>query len=83
VNSRQGLSDVKPKERIEFGRNKGRTEHARLERTGNARPCVAGRKVLQFPGGESLRKKGDWIVLIHDLDTDYTTKSKIRALKSV
>jgi len=40
-------------------------------------------KLPAVPGRKSLRKKEDWIILIHDLDTDYTTKSKIRALKLV
>ena len=75
--------DVKPKERIEFGRKKRKNRTRTVDTHGQARPCAAGRKVLQFSGGESLRKKGDWIVLIYALDTDYTTKSKIRALKSV
>jgi len=61
----------------------GGTEHAQFERTGDARPCVAGRSFPAVPGRKSLRKKGNWIVLIYDLDTEYTTKSKIRALKLV
>ena len=50
---------------------------------GQARPCAAGRNYSVIPGRECLRKKGKWVVLIYDLDTEYTTKSKIRALKSV
>jgi len=50
---------------------------------GQAHDRAAGTECDSVRVNEREEKKREWIVLTLDLDTDFTTKSMIRALKLV
>jgi len=50
---------------------------------GRAHDRAAGTKCDSVRVNEREKKRREWIVLTLDLDTDFTTKSMIRALKLV